>query len=197
MASYAPPGELGGMMYGQATGFSGISNAAAYNSRLELTSATASSSAGSAQSLGFNYNLPAGNNGTVSSIQNSVTSGLSQSFTYDSLDRILSGATTATSGTGCWGQSFGPSGNPPAGPPEDFWGNLSQINGTQCATGTLSVVINTTTNRIATSGFSYDSSGDMTADGSGYAYTFDAENHLTQASGTPSGTWTYVYDGNG
>ena len=26
---------------------------------------------------------------------------------------------------------------------------------------------------------------------------FDAENHLTQASGTPSGTWTYVYDGNG
>jgi RHS repeat-associated protein len=38
----------------------------------------------------------------------------------------------------------------------------------------------------------------MTADGrTGYAYTFDAENHMTQASGTPSGSWNYSYDGNG
>lgn len=33
--------------------------------------------------------------------------------------------------------------------------------------------------------------------GIGYAYSYDAENHLTQASGMSGGPWNYVYDGNG
>ena len=193
-ASYMPPGELSSMIFGQATGFNGIDDTASFNSRLFFTGAKASTSSATAQYLSLSYN----NNGTVSSIQNNVTSGLSESFTYDSLDRILSAATSATSGAGCWGQSFGPSGTPPAGPPDDRWSNLTEINVTQCTASSLSVIASSSTNQVTTTGYGYDVVGNMTADGrTGYAYTFDAENHMTQASGTPSGTWTYTYDGEG
>jgi hypothetical protein len=33
----------------------------------------------------------------------------------------------------------------------------------------------------------------MTQDGSGYTYTFDAENRLTQANGMSGGPWNYSY----
>jgi RHS repeat-associated protein len=193
-ASYMPPGELSSMIFGKATGFNGITDTAGFNSRLLFTGATASTSSATAQNVSLSYN----NNGTVSAIQNNVTSGLSESFTYDSLDRILSAATSATSGAGCWGQSFGPSGTPPAGPPDDRWSNLTEINVTQCTASSLSVTASSATNQVTTAGYGYDVVGNMTADGrTGYAYSFDAENHMTQASGTPSGTWAYTYDGNG
>jgi RHS repeat-associated protein len=197
-ASYAPVGALNSVIYGPATGFNGISTNASYNSRLEPTAISASSSAGTAQSLSFNYNLPTGNDGTLAGVQNVITSGLSQSFTYDSLNRILSGATTATSGAGCWGQSFGASGTPPPGPPDDRWSNLTEINVTQCSAGSLSVTASSSTNQLSITGVSgpYDASGNMVKDGT-YTYTFDAENHLLTASGMSGGPWSYVYDGHG
>jgi RHS repeat-associated protein len=196
-ASYSPVGTLNSVIYGSATGFNGITNSASFNSRLEPTSVSATSSAGTAQSLSFNFSLPTGNDGTLAGIQNNETSGLSESFTYDPLNRILSAATTATSGAGCWGQSFGPSGAPPPGPPDDQWGNLTSINVTNCSSTMLGISVNAATNRVSTSGYTYDSSGNMTVEPSplGYTYTYDASSHLIQAAGTPSGTWTYVYDG--
>lgn len=198
-ASYAPVGTLNSVIYGPATGFTGISTTAAYNSRLEQTSISASSSGGTAQNLSFSYNLPGGNDGALAGVQNSVTSGLSESFTYDSLNRILSAATASTSGAGCWGQSFGSPGAPPPGPPDDRWSNLAEINVTQCSAGALSIAVSSTTNRVTTTGFSYDAGGNMTSEPSpnGFTYTYDAENRLTQAAGTATGTWTYVYDGRG
>ncbi len=197
-ASYAPVGALNSVLYGPASGFNGISTTSAYTNRLELGSLSASSTGGTAQNLSFTYNLP-GNDGTLTSIQNNVTSGLSESFTYDSLNRILSAATTATSGAGCWGQTFGPSGAPPPGPPDDRWSNLTEINVTQCSAGSLGIAVSSATNRVTTTGYSYDAAGNMTSEPSpiGYTYSYDAENHLTQAAGTPTGTWNYVYDGNG
>jgi RHS repeat-associated protein len=193
-ASYAPPGELNSVFYGPA---SGIKEQAAYNSRLEITSTSATVGSTTEQGLGFNYLT--GNNGMISSTTNSMTTGLGESFTYDSLNRILTAGTTATTGSGCWGQSFGPAGPPPPGPPDDRWSNLTQINATQCTVGSLSVTANTATNQISTTGYGYDASGNMTSEGppTGYTYQFDAENHLTQASGMSPGPWTYVYDGNG
>lgn len=41
------------------------------------------------------------------------------------------------------------------------------------------------------------SAGNMTKDGSGLTYTFDAENRLTLGSGMSGGPYCYVYDGNG
>jgi RHS repeat-associated protein len=37
----------------------------------------------------------------------------------------------------------------------------------------------------------------MTADGTGDAYAFDAENRMKSATGTPLGNYTYTYDGHG
>src|ERR1700733_1574298 len=196
-ASYAPVGALNSVIYGSATGFSGITNAALYNSRLEPTTTSAISTAGTAQSLSFNYNSPTGNDATLAGVQNIVNSGLSESFIYDSLNRILSASTTATSGSGCWGQSFGPSGAPPPGPPDDRYSNLTEANVTNCSSGALSLAVNAATNQISTTGYTYDYAGNMSAEPFpiGYSYTYDAENHLTQAAGTDSGTWTYGYDG--
>jgi RHS repeat-associated protein len=65
-------------------------------------------------------------------------------------------------------------------------------------TGALSVTANSATNQITTTGYQYDSAGNMTQEaGLLYTYTYDAEDHLTQASGMTGGPWNYVYDGNG
>ena len=198
-ASYAPIGALTGVIYGPATGFTGIATTAGYNSRFEPTTVLATSTGGTAQNLAYSFSLPGGDNGSVSSIQNNANSGLSETFSYDYLNRILSAATTATSGSGCWGQSFGPSGTPPPGPADDAYSNLTQINATNCTVGALGIAVSATTNRVTTTGYAFDAAGNMTQEPSpnGYGYTYDAENHLTQVTGTGSGTWTYVYDGNG
>jgi hypothetical protein len=44
------------------------------------------------------------------------------------------------------------------------------------------------------SGYSYDAAGNMTNDGLGHAYTFDAESRIAQVN---SGAVNYVYDGDG
>lgn len=49
----------------------------------------------------------------------------------------------------------------------------------------------TAQNRISTTGYSYDTAGNMTA-ASGATYSYDAENHLTSTAGV-----TYTYDGDG
>ncbi len=102
-------------------------------------------------------------------------------------------ATQASSGSDCWGESFGSS-----GVPDDRYGNLTQISLTQsqCSGGTLSVSASSSTNELSASGFSYDAAGNMTGDGS-YTYTFDAEDRIIQASGMSGGPCCYVYDGNG
>jgi len=194
-ASYAPQGAISSVIYGKVSGgFGGITEQRSYNNRLEVSAIQVSSSAGGAENLTYNY--ATANNGNVNSITNNLNTGMNESFAYDLLNRVLSGSTASSSGSGCWGQSFGPSGAPPPGPPEDRYGNLTTINSTQCSSGSLSVTVNASTNQITTSGFAYDSDGNMTQDGSGYTYTYDAENRLTQASGMSGGPWSYTYDGN-
>ncbi len=56
-----------------------------------------------------------------------------------------------------------------------------------------------TTNRITSSGYSFDSSGNTTADPSARTFTYDAENKQTQVvdSSTSTTLGTYYYDGDG
>ena len=83
----------------------------------------------------------------------------------------------------------------------DAWGNLltlgpnttTQPNYVGCTqesgfnyTGAIA-----TNNRLAVSGFSYDSAGNTTAS-PGFTYVYDAENHLITTAGV-----TYAYDGDG
>ncbi len=62
---------------------------------------------------------------------------------------------------------------------------------TQCSPGSLSVSVDSATNRINTTGYQYDAAGNMTND-TVHTYTYDAENRIATAPGV-----TCSYDGNG
>jgi RHS repeat-associated protein len=195
-ASYAAPGTLQGVITGKITGgFGGITESRSYNNRMEYTGTQATSSAGTALNLSYNYNLPGGNNGTPASVTNNIDTGRTESLQYDPMNRIVAAASQATSGVDCWGQSFGPQANPvgnPPQPPDDAWANLTQINLTQCSGNQLSASVNTNNQVNTSSSYAYDAAGNMTQDGSGLTYLFDAENRITSAAGV-----SYSYDGNG
>jgi YD repeat-containing protein len=176
-----------------ATWFNGIDLVPSFNDRSEVASVVATlPNSTTVQHVNYSYNLGGGNNGSLTSTSDSINSNLSETFAYDNLDRINSASTAASSGSGCWGQTYGTSGGLSA----DLWGNLSQINSTNCSTGTLSVTVSSSTNRFSSSGYSYDLVGNMTND-TQFSYGFDAEHRITAAAGTSTGTWTYVYDGKG
>lgn len=179
-AKYAPQGELASMVNDSVSGgFAGITLTYGYNNRLQMSSAKASSSNGDVFDLGYSYNLGSGvNNGNVASITNNLNTNRTQLFTYDNLDRIATAKTQATSGSYCWGQSFG----------YDRYGNLLTATVTQCSAPSLSLSVNTN-NQITNSGFSYDSAGNLKGDGAN-SYTWNAENRPTTIGST-----TYKYDG--
>ena len=201
-ASYAAPGGLSGLIAGQVSGgFSGITESHTYNNSLEYTSSQAASNTGTALNLTLNYNLSGGDNGSVTTIANNVDSGRSQTLTYDPLNRILSAASSASSGADCWGQVFGADGSVA----DDSVANLYKINsGTQaqptCALGRLDITVDNN-NHINTNGssvFAYDASGNMNQDAiPGVLYSFDAENRMYKVAGVTGGPYCYLYDGNG
>jgi RHS repeat-associated protein len=174
-ATYAPPGGLASIVNGQVSGgFAGITTSNSYNNRLFPTALGASSSNGTALSLSYTYFA----NGNVNVETNGRNSGRSVTYTYDALNRLSTATSQATSGSYCWGQSFG----------YDRYANLLAINVTQCTAPMLSLSVNTN-NQVTNTGFSYDASGDVTNDGV-YTYAWNAEQHLKSAASV-----TYTYDG--
>jgi len=121
-----------------------------------------------------------------------------QSFTYDSLNRLATAQTAATNQPAyqgdsyslqdCWGEQF----------TYDPWGNLTTISGVSSAyTGCTQESLNmsaTTKNQLQdlNNGYVYDSAGNLINIPAIGAYTFDAENHLVSAGGL-----AYLYDGDG
>lgn len=108
----------------------------------------------------------------------------SQTFTYDQLNRVLTAASAATSGTNCWGENFG----------YDIWGNLLSRSAGKtdptCQYEPLTVAA-TTKNRV--SGFCYDAAGNLLGETNCSAYAYDAENRMTASAAGG----TYTYDGDG
>jgi len=148
--------------------------------------------------LDFAYNFDSDsapgvqNNGNVGSITNKRTPDRSQSFSYDELNSIKTAESQAASGPHCWGQRFGDlvGGNFVSG--YDIWGNLKTITVSKCSATMLSLTVGPK-NRITSSGYAYDASGNMTqVAGISGSLTYDAENRLTTTSGV-----TYTYDGDG
>jgi RHS repeat-associated protein len=143
------------------------------------TNCTDSGTIGNILDFTYSFNSGAGNNGDVASIANNRDTARNQGFSYDLLNRISSVQTNATTGTKCFGESFG----------YDAWGNLLSIGGlpgySGCTQENLGVAANVK-NQIATNG--YDAAGNMTTAG----YTYDAEGHMLTAGGV-----TYTYDGDG
>jgi len=188
-ATYAPPGELAGATLGSATGFNGFTVSNAYNNRLQPSLLSASSPSATVFSDSFDFHLGAGDNGNVFKIVNNrdTTHGRDQNFTYDSLNRILSGQSSGTGSTS-WGDTY----------VIDAWGNLTNMNpisgkalgqNFQAAPASLQNQLN---------GFCNDVAGNLVLNTPcptppfTPSYYYDAENRLVWTSG-----YRYVYDGNG
>ncbi len=166
--TYAPQGGLASVS------LNGNLVTYAYNNRLKPTTLQVNS--GTTLNLAYSYFA----NGNVNLITNnrSGAGGRSQTLTYDNLNRVATAQSQATSGTDCWGQSFG----------YDRYGNLTSASSTKCSSPALSLSVNSK-NQITNTGFTYDSAGNLTGDGV-LNYTWDAENHLKSTNGV-----NYTYDG--
>lgn len=183
---YTPQGSVYNMSIGQTSSFTGFNLSLTFNNRLQPNEIKASSTVGTAIDDTYSFVDPTTthNAGHVYKITNNLTSGRTQSFTYDQLNRITTAGTTATTGSTCWGYQY----------TYDAWGNLlSQAGWTPtynaCTEGTMGPVTADGNNHI--SGLSYDSSGNTQTDGS-YTYIWDGESQLKTAGGL-----TYNYDGDG
>jgi RHS repeat-associated protein len=196
-ATYAPPGQLTGALYGKTASFTGITITNAYNDRLQPLLLSETNPSGTAFfglcydfHLGVAINTPpcsfskytTGDNGNVFTIQNNGTTGRTQSFTYDVLNRI----STAQSSANYWGETY----------TIDAWGNLTTIGQISGKTNfeNLSEPVGTNNQFASSSGFSYDAAGNFTSSGtSGMNFRYDAENRLAYTSAG----YTYYYDGDG
>ena len=185
-ACYAPQGSFSTITIGQTSAFTGLNLTHSYNSRFQPLEFKASSTAGNAMDITYSFIDPVSqkNDGVVYSITNNLNSSRSQSFGYDSLNRITSAGTAATTGQYCWGYQF----------PYDAWGNLlAQSAWTPNYNGCTETVMGNVTadggNHI--SAFAYDASGNATGDGT-YTYTWNGESQLKSGGGV-----NYAYDGDG
>jgi RHS repeat-associated protein len=78
----------------------------------------------------------------------------------------------------------------------DRYGNRWQENVTQGTGPQPQYLFDNTANRINGSGITYDAQGNVTADGLGNAFTYDAESRMIQVANA-SGTFNYIYDAEG
>ena len=152
-------------------------HAVTYNNRLQANEIKLGTSGAPTSMLDLNYNYgTTNNNGNVQSITY-AGGGLSytQSFGYDALNRL----TTSQENSGSsWSETNG----------YDQYGNRWIDYGG----GNHNLSFSTSTNRITTSGFSYDAVGNLTND-TIHSYTFDAENKVSKVDNVSA----YVYDGEG
>jgi len=194
-AHYAPHGALSSLQDSDGT----LVSTYLYNNRLQPCRITTTAGAqpagcylfanGGVLAVDLYYYYYAANNGNVAVIANGKDNYLGQTFTYDSLNRIVAGQTNATYATRpgeCWGEQFG----------YDAWGNLLSISAvsssayTGCLQENLSVAVSTKNQII---GNTYDAAGNLIIVQPGnFQYVYDAENHLLTAGGV-----TYTYDGDG
>jgi RHS repeat-associated protein len=147
-----------------------------YNSRLQPTEIWAGTSAGAGALFDkqYSYGATGSNNGNIYTITNVKDTTRTQSFSYDALNRLI----TAGDQTH-WSNSY----------VYDAWGNLYQKNPGVLPGEGLSAVPDTN-NHL--SGLTYDAAGNVTNDGLGGVFFFDAENRIKTA-----GSVTYFYDAYG
>jgi YD repeat-containing protein len=120
------------------------------------------------------------NNGQITQAIDTV-SGETVDYAYDSLNRLITAATTGPQ----WGLSFG----------YDGFGNRLSQTVTKGSAPASSLSINAATNRISSSGYVYDSNGNVTTMPYGAGSTtlsYDIENRVIQAVNT-NGTERYGY----
>ena len=193
-ATYTASGALTG--YQNDSGAT-ISNS--YNQRLQPNTMSVSTSHGTIFNLSYNYNAGSGDNGNVNGVTNNLDGSRTQTYTYDSLSRL---ATYASSGA--WGNTY----------TYDSRGNLTAKSGLAGhSMGESWTNASYANNQLI--GYGYDGAGNMNSiNGFVYnifnaenqwasqttynvAYTYDGDGQKVKDSGGASGTKVYAYDAAG
>jgi RHS repeat-associated protein len=176
----------------------GVQFSDSYNARLQPLTLTAEQVSSSNTLFYKTYNFNTGSsgsqghdNGTLAGVTDALdTLGLNRpngsvNYTYDTLNRLSSAATTGTActmmsgGTLNWGSSY----------TVDAWGNLTAKTSTLCQGEAMTPSTANASNQLSAA--SYDSAGNL-IQVNGVGYTYDAEGRLVNGSGS-----TYTYDGMG
>jgi RHS repeat-associated protein len=186
-ATYAPFGGLAGASMGAKP----ITIGNSYNSRLQPSTLSASTTAATIMSLSYDFHSAThADNGDVFQITNNRDGNRTQNFMYDSLNRIQQAYTNGTN----WGETFSPNATSPGVPPTtsgiDAWGNLTNRSGVTGKTW-YEPLSAPASNQNQLIGYGYDAAGNVTSNGTA-TYTYDAENRLISAGGI-----SYIYDGDG
>lgn len=164
----------------------GVQASFGYNDHLQLASLGYVSGTNSLLSLSYNYLDANGhNNGQIQSITDARGPAFSTSYSYDLLDRLQQAQTNDLTAANTWKLAW----------TYDRYGNrLSQtLTGGTMSVGQPQLTVDSVTNRVNSSGFIYDSNGNLTQDGLG-SYAYDADNRMTQ-SVVSAATSSYAYDG--
>jgi RHS repeat-associated protein len=175
-----------------------------YNNRLQVTQIGLGASVGdtSLLKLDFEYNSTGNHDNNGALLKQTITlpgttTVLTQSYTYDALNRLQS-ATEMFGSSQSWKQTF----------VFDRFGNRT-FNTTSSATTTLpssfsadiyNPTIDTSNNRYSSGqGYSYDAAGNVTANAAGQSFVYDAEQHQTEVRTTSTNALvaSYKYDGSG
>lgn len=169
-----------------------------FNSRLQPTHINLGTTQGGADKLNLVYGYgTTANNGNVLTQTITVpglTPTFNQSYTYDSLNRLGSAAETYN-GSQTWKQEFS----------YDRYGNRNFVAGSGhtttipsgCGDPVCNPTVSATNNRLTSSGYSYDSAGNTTADAESRAFTYDGENKQVEVSDGTGVIGQYYYDGDG
>ncbi|HET9182504.1 MAG TPA: RHS repeat-associated core domain-containing protein [Candidatus Angelobacter sp.] len=129
----------------------------------------------------YSYGPAHQDNGNIMSIINNKDSTRTQTYTYDSLNRITSGWSAAGSGTLSWGENY----------TMDAWGNLTMSPMSGKTHGGTFQHAGDANNHA--SGLGYDAAGNLTNYSAPNQYVYDPENRIQTTAGT---TYTYDSDGN-
>lgn len=126
------------------------------------------------------------NNGNVAKIKLTPGNGTTtfiQNYSYDELNRVKDAAEYVGTGANSpsWTQTF----------QYDRYGNKKIFNEQN-----QEIPISTVNNRITGAGYGYDLAGNLTQEGAGKTYEYDAENRMFRAT-IGSTVTEYFYDGNG
>jgi RHS repeat-associated protein len=160
---YYPPGEVQSATYGN-----GVSLAAKYDANLNLKD-LGYLTANAAVCNAYTWQTNAAN---LSSINYEAT-GVTRTFSYDQLDRILSASDSGVTSGPSLSENY----------TIDPWGNMNETGNY-----TFSQPMGTN-NQVSASGYVYDAAGNLTADGLGNSYTVEADGLLTGSNGA-----AYTYD---
>lgn len=181
---YSPHGAVSSMKLGN-----NLWEHTLFNSRLqprEIGLGTSSTDSSKLR-LDYGYGTTNNNGNLLSQTINLPGLTLSQTYSYDQVNRLLT-AQESVSGVTRWTQTYS----------FDQYGNRSSLSNTGSegfllpTQSTPAVVAST--NRL--SGYGYDSAGNMTSDQVGSTFGYDAENHQT-SSNVSGVSVTYSYDGDG